>query len=272
MKKILFILILLISSLQLNFAYDGNWLYYKGLEDKKLNEGLRGNYFDSALFCGYISGIVDTWNGLLFCPPSHVTNGQIYDIVFKYLDEHPEKRNLSADILIVEALQKIWPCDSKIKLGNIIWKLYNIENFAKKCKQNDDEACYSLAGLYKQFNINYISLYKDLCKKYKKNKNNIIANAACTKLKDEADESYLMYKFNINKKLYFFKRAKDLYSYSCNYINAGCDNYVKLLIISHNKKDFKRANQIKNKFCKQKNKNQFFYQMCLKIQQIIKDK
>jgi hypothetical protein len=220
MKKYFFILILLISSLQLNFAYEnGNWLYHKGLKYKKLENGkIRTNNFDSSidigLYSGYIIGVTDTWYGILFCPSSHVTNEQIFDIVFKYLDKYPEKRNDSADHLIVEALQKIWPCNNKFKLSDIKGILLYIEDLAKKCKLNDNNSCYLLAGFYYRFGnfADSIFLYKNLCKKFKKNKNTIV-----------------------------------------------CSKYFQL------KKKMKR-------FCKKKKNNKFFNQMCLKIQQIIKDK
>jgi len=135
MKKILLVF-LLISTI---FAYDGNWLYQKGLEDKKIDRGLRGSYYDSALYRAYVSGVVDSWVGSLFCPSSNATNGQAFDIVFKYLEEHPEKRDTVAVLLIVNALQKVWPCHHKLKVEDVISKLYELEKYVKTCKEKKSD-------------------------------------------------------------------------------------------------------------------------------------
>ena len=71
------------------------------------------------LFClGYIGGVadVDGLEGATFperqrsCVPDNVSNGQLMDVVVKYLKEHPEERHMLAAILIVEALTKAFPC------------------------------------------------------------------------------------------------------------------------------------------------------------------
>ncbi len=39
-----------------------------------------------------------------------VTNGQVRDVVVKYLKDHPEERHFLASILAVKALSKAFPC------------------------------------------------------------------------------------------------------------------------------------------------------------------
>lgn len=44
------------------------------------------------------------------CPGKHVTQAQIVDVVTKWLDDHSEKRDLRAPILIWTALVEAFPC------------------------------------------------------------------------------------------------------------------------------------------------------------------
>ena len=63
---------------------------------------------DGALYVGYVTGVYDSSESL-FGNPGNVTIPQICSIVAKYLRENPEKWNLSASFLIMEALQKAFP-------------------------------------------------------------------------------------------------------------------------------------------------------------------
>jgi hypothetical protein len=56
---------------------------------------------------------LDTSIGGLFCPPNDITVGQAADIVFKYLDSHPEIRNIQANFLVVKAMTDAYPCKTK---------------------------------------------------------------------------------------------------------------------------------------------------------------
>jgi hypothetical protein len=66
---------------------------------------------------GYIQGVFDTGQYLKHCAPDNagITAGQIQDITRSYLEKNPAVRNLSADLLITEALRKIWPCANQNK-------------------------------------------------------------------------------------------------------------------------------------------------------------
>jgi hypothetical protein len=63
---------------------------------------------DGALYVGYVTGVYDSLESL-FDNPGNVTIPQICSIVAKYLQENPEKWNLSASLLIKDALQKAFP-------------------------------------------------------------------------------------------------------------------------------------------------------------------
>ena len=46
----------------------------------------------------------------LYCLPEGVTVEQAKDVVCKYLDSHPENRNLSGGSLVAISLKAVWPC------------------------------------------------------------------------------------------------------------------------------------------------------------------
>jgi len=66
---------------------------------------------------GYVLGVIDTThsiNRVWHLPvewslPTKVTKRQIFDAVKKYLEEHPEKRNQSAYVLVNQALGMAFP-------------------------------------------------------------------------------------------------------------------------------------------------------------------
>jgi len=67
---------------------------------------------------GYITGVADIegMEAAVFpdrrraCRAEGVTNGQIKDVVVKYLKEHPEDRHFLAAILVMQAMAKAFPC------------------------------------------------------------------------------------------------------------------------------------------------------------------
>jgi hypothetical protein len=44
------------------------------------------------------------------CFPEHSNMGQSFDIVKRYLDQHPEQRHLSASALVAKAIGDAFPC------------------------------------------------------------------------------------------------------------------------------------------------------------------
>lgn len=66
--------------------------------------------YHTGLFRGYVSGVIDTGNDVLFCTPDGVTRGQYIAVVAKYIKEHPEQWNLSASTLVINALRQVFPC------------------------------------------------------------------------------------------------------------------------------------------------------------------
>lgn len=102
----------------------GHNLYTWSKEYKKPDGQRDKNRFEAGVFIGFVSGVnaarrgdrseVPDWN---FCTPHTVTRSQLCDIVAKYLEEHPEKRDdrggSSADLLVVYALAEAFPCKKK---------------------------------------------------------------------------------------------------------------------------------------------------------------
>ncbi|OKO47366.1 hypothetical protein BMH52_15680 [Pseudomonas sp. BTN1] len=74
----------------------------------------QGSKFIDGAYMGYISGIADFSNGVLFCAPKGVTNGQNVAIVSKFLKNNPERWAEQAPQLIVAALSAAYPaCKAK---------------------------------------------------------------------------------------------------------------------------------------------------------------
>lgn len=107
MKKVI-IAILFTVNVNVVFAgfIDGNELH----QWLKEYENPNGSAFKSGLFNGYVGGVVDTGDGILFCTTSGVTRGQHSAVVAKYLKNNPEKWNQPAESLVTEAMKEAFPC------------------------------------------------------------------------------------------------------------------------------------------------------------------
>lgn len=60
---------------------------------------------------GYVIGVVDMGNGLLFCAPQ-MTNKDITSVVLAYLFANSDKLEKTADVLVTKAMATKWPCKS----------------------------------------------------------------------------------------------------------------------------------------------------------------
>jgi hypothetical protein len=62
----------------------------------------------------YLQGWTDVASVFnVYCAPDGVTNGQIFKVVFKYLNNNPEKLHETKSVLVAQALKKAFPCDEK---------------------------------------------------------------------------------------------------------------------------------------------------------------
>jgi hypothetical protein len=65
---------------------------------------------DQLGFCkGYIMGRTEAMSDENWSPPNDITHGQVYAIVKKYLDNHPEKWNEFAANSVMNALREAFP-------------------------------------------------------------------------------------------------------------------------------------------------------------------
>jgi hypothetical protein len=74
---------------------------------------MKGTTMEQVQALGYVQGVVDAYSSVVICPPDNVTAGQVRDMIKNYLENLPAKRHFSADSLIGEALEKVWPCKQK---------------------------------------------------------------------------------------------------------------------------------------------------------------
>jgi hypothetical protein len=111
MKALLIASVLLITSFS-SQAITGNTLYKEYQEYIKGSNGVVGvNELDAGSYMGYVNGALDILDSLnLVCVESSVTNGQIYDVIGKYLENNPATRNKYAESLVYLALAEAFPC------------------------------------------------------------------------------------------------------------------------------------------------------------------
>lgn len=70
-----------------------------------------GKYLESnSLVRGYFAGVQDSLNGQFFCVESEVKLSQSTEIIIKYLKDNPEKWHNAGKNLVIEALNKSFPC------------------------------------------------------------------------------------------------------------------------------------------------------------------
>lgn len=108
LKKFYFFLFLSCISFS-SYAVDGNKLYEYGRE--YINDNST-NYVNKGIYMGYIMGYLDNYSGKYdsLCISKNVLYGQIAEVVFNYLKNHPEYREQEATLLITAAIQSSWPC------------------------------------------------------------------------------------------------------------------------------------------------------------------
>jgi hypothetical protein len=103
MKKTILALALICGNAQADF-FTGNDLF------QRMNSDQHG---DIMLSIGYVMGVFDVGQSVLFCAPASVTSGQVRDMTLAYLRNFPAKRNKGAEFLINDVLAATWPCPKK---------------------------------------------------------------------------------------------------------------------------------------------------------------
>lgn len=90
------------------------YAYY--ITDKDLVDGIEAvkkheSNFDSGFYAGFISGVADTGDGVVFCIPPTVSAEQLSDTVIKHYAADPNKKYESAYRLVKSALVRAFPCN-----------------------------------------------------------------------------------------------------------------------------------------------------------------
>lgn len=120
MKGILVVVLIVIVSAIAWADYNGQWLHDFWLEYKKDEAGSRSNTFAMGVYVGFVSGVAHTAAGIsTVCDtsilrinwPDTATGGQLFAIVGKYLDAHPEKWDLDASLLVITACREAWSAE-----------------------------------------------------------------------------------------------------------------------------------------------------------------
>ena len=100
MKKLIGTVMLCVSFASHAEFKDGN----------KLLSEMNGEFGYKMNAIGYVTGVADTLMGVLVCPSSGVTAGQLHDMTKQYLEQYPANRHNTADRIIGHVLKSAWPC------------------------------------------------------------------------------------------------------------------------------------------------------------------
>jgi hypothetical protein len=74
------------------------------------NDPQKTSSFSAGNFVGYVEGVADSTFGTHYCAPGDVNFETLFDIVSNYLNSHPELWEVSAYVIVVEALNEAFPC------------------------------------------------------------------------------------------------------------------------------------------------------------------
>ena len=107
MKKLMVVMALVGGSAQAEF-YSGNEILQRMQAD---------SHIERAVALGFVAGVADAWDGIMFCPPESVTTGQARDVALRFLIINPGKRHRPAAELVMDALAESWPCARKPNKG-----------------------------------------------------------------------------------------------------------------------------------------------------------
>ncbi len=108
MRKLIFAAALICGPVHAEF-YTGNELLQRLQSDSNS---------EKAVARGFVGGVSDAWDRILFCPPEGATVGQARDIALRHLLINPARRHHAAAGLVADALMEAWPCPQQQKKGS----------------------------------------------------------------------------------------------------------------------------------------------------------
>ncbi len=68
---------------------------------------------DSDFFDGYVTGVLEAGQGEWWCPKGVAAKDDLLAMVSKYINEHPEKLNQNAGLVIMPPIIAAYPCPKK---------------------------------------------------------------------------------------------------------------------------------------------------------------
>jgi hypothetical protein len=69
-----------------------------------------GDAYSEAFAFGYVVGVFEALNTVTFCGPGTPRQGQLREVVIKYLNDHPERLNKDRFEVTADALDAAFPC------------------------------------------------------------------------------------------------------------------------------------------------------------------
>lgn len=75
-----------------------------------INSPIAGDEYQSGILFGYVVGVHDALNGVLFCTPRDISIGEMADVVKNYLKNNPRELNKNASEIVRIAFTKTYPC------------------------------------------------------------------------------------------------------------------------------------------------------------------
>lgn len=107
------ILMILFSTL-IPFLSYADYFTGNGIMDTWNNKYHESN----SMIRGYFAGVQDVYNGVYFCVDPEVKMSQAAEIIIKYMKDNPEKWHEAGSILVIEALNKSFPCKKEFNKVN----------------------------------------------------------------------------------------------------------------------------------------------------------
>lgn len=80
------------------------------VDGNKLYSWLSGEANERLLGLGYVGGVFDGLHRINHCPPENVTLRQVSEMTLIALKNKPETRAEPASVLVLDVLNRYWPC------------------------------------------------------------------------------------------------------------------------------------------------------------------
>lgn len=117
MKKIIFFLALIVSNTVMATSSPQLLEFCNSAIKVMNNNYVTTNYYQTGdqatslgTCLGYVSAVVDMYEGVAFCVPQNSTYEQYVRVTTKYINNNPEKLNLPAQAMVISALSNAFPC------------------------------------------------------------------------------------------------------------------------------------------------------------------